>query len=272
MKKVYLLLTVALLSSALVSAQLSRITKNEVKKNTTQNTTVARHSTPSHSQTQTPAALIWSDDFSNPANWTISHAPGTTGNWLIGPLGPQGQVPITTIATTGDFAIFDSDSICSGDQIGDLTTANSIDLTGHPNVRLSWNEFYKRFHDSTYVYVSTNGTSWTRFEAHAGMTVNFYSGASQVNTEGPNPYLASLDISSVAGNQATVWIRFEFYSPDTNGAGPDTMTVQGVPGVNVAGCGYAWMIDDVTITDIAATDARMMPADIGEYHFPDHST
>jgi hypothetical protein len=268
MKKVYLLLTVALLSSVLVNAQLARITKNDVKKNQTRTSTVARRSTPSQHQTQTPSsALIWSDDFSNPSNWSTTHAAGTSGDWIIGSSGPNGGFPIDPIATAGDFGLFDSDYLCTHDQIGDLTTANPIDLTGHPNVKLSFNEYYERFHDSTYIYVSTNGTSWTRFEVNAGLQSNFFPGGTAAYTppNNGNPWPVTVDISSVAGNQATVWIRFEFYSPDTNGAGPDTMTISGVPGSTAAGCGYAWMVDDVTISDIAATDARLMPADIGEY-------
>jgi hypothetical protein len=268
MKKVYLLLTVALLSSALANAQLARSTKNEAKKKSTNNSAVARHSGPT--QVNTVNSVIWSDDFSTAANWTISHPSGlnsSTGpnDWVIGAAGPSGSFAINPINTTGDFAMFDSDVLCGGDQIADLTTASPINLTGHAQVKLTFNEFYERFHDSTYVFVSTNGTSWTKFEVNAGLSSNFFPGGTQPNTPGSNPYPVSLDISSVAGNQATVWIRFEFYSPDTNGAGPDTATVNGIPGTYVAGCAYAWMIDDVAIADIATIDASVVQNDASEY-------
>ena len=66
-----------------------------------------------------------------------------------------------------------------------------------------------------------------------------------------NPNKVYIDITSVAGGQDSVYIRFEFYSPTSLGLG--------------AGCGYSWMIDDVMLSDILADDAYIMPANGGEY-------
>src|SRR5665213_1349891 len=58
-----------------------------------------------------------------------------------------------------------------------------------------------------------------------------------------NPDTVIVNISGTAGNQATVWIRFQFYSPSTLSVG--------------AGCAYSWMIDDVSISDLDSNDISL---------------
>ncbi len=174
-------------------------------------------------------AVIFSDDFSTPANWTISNQAGNTDDWTIGTAGPAGTYAIPAIASTSaanGFALFDSDLLCSGNQIADLTTATSFNCTGHPSVELSFEENYRRFDDSTYVLVSNDNVNWTIFPVNATFTNN---------VSAVNPTTVTVDISSVASNQATVWVRFEFYSPSSIGTAP--------------GCGYSWMVDDVSVFD-----------------------
>ncbi|HPB25462.1 MAG TPA: T9SS type A sorting domain-containing protein [Bacteroidales bacterium] len=179
-------------------------------------------------------AVIWQNDFSVPANWTIAHNTGTTGDWVIGTGGPSGSYAIDPIASTtaaNGFALFDSDLLCSGNQIANITTATSFSCAGHPNVKLSFQEMYRRYYDSTFVYVSNNGTTWTKFAVNQTFANNTFS---------ENPAVVNVNISSVAGDQATVWIRFTFYSPSSMGTN--------------AGCGYSWMIDDVVVSDLLAND------------------
>lgn len=179
-------------------------------------------------------AVIWQNDFSVPANWTLTHLTGTTDNWVIGTSGPSGQYAIDPIASTtaaNGFALFDSDVLCSSNQVAHLTTATSFSCAGHPNVRLSFQEMYRRYYDSSFVYVSNNGTTWTKFPVNQNFANNDITA---------NPTTVNVNISSVAGNQATVWIRFTFYSPSSMGAN--------------AGCGYAWMVDDVVVSDLIAND------------------
>ena len=179
-------------------------------------------------------AVIWSDDFTTPANWTITNEVGNTDNWVIGTTGPSGSYAIAPIASTsgGNFALFDSDLMCSGNQVGNLTTTNNIDLTGHTDVTLNFEQYYRRFYDSTFVFVSTNGTTWTKFVVNASLAVN---GSTA------NPLATSINISSaITASPSTVKIRFQFYSPSTLQSGH-------------SGCCYAWMVDDVSISDVTAT-------------------
>jgi hypothetical protein len=225
MKK-FIFLTIALFFSVCLFAQHSTI---DLCKNKSLVTTKAQIQ-----ETQGTRAVIWSDDFSVASHWTIAHASGTTGDWVIGTGVPSGSYPIPGIASTtaaNGFALFDSDLLCSGNQVGNLSTASSISCTGHANVQLQFQEMYDRWYDSTFVYVSNNGTTWTKFP------VNKTFANDQTSA---NPTLVSVNISSAAGNKATVWIRFTFYSPTAMGAN--------------AGCGYSWMIDDVKLQDVPAND------------------
>jgi hypothetical protein len=189
-------------------------------------------------------ATIWTDDFSDPNNWDISNQVGNTDDWVIGTGVPSGLYAIpgilSTTATNG-FALFDSDLLCSGDQIADLTTVNSINCSGNSAVIISFEQYYRRFDDSTIVFVSTDNINWTGFPLNTTVLNNEYCTGGTANV---NPDLVNIDISSVAANQATVWIRFEFYSPSTF-VGPG-----GAPG-----CGYSWMIDDVSLFEPSAVDA-----------------
>lgn len=184
------------------------------------------------------ATPIWSDDFGTAANWVISNGAGNSDNWVIGTAGPAGSFAIPTIASptsANGFALFDSDFLCSGNQNAYLTTANPINLSGQPDVLLNFHQQYRRYFDSSFVQISTNGTTWTNLP-FGNLTLANSAFA------GTNPNLASINISSIAGNEDSVWIRFNFLSDTTMGAN--------------AGCGYAWMIDDVSIT--TATDNEIV--------------
>ena len=118
------------------------------------------------------STLILADDFSTPGTWVISHAAGTIGDWVIGPNPPAGFFPIDPInsgSAINGFARFDSDSICSHDQIGNITSASSINLSAYAGIRFSFSQYYRRFHDSTYVIISTDNINWTRFPVNGNL-------------------------------------------------------------------------------------------------------
>lgn len=183
--------------------------------------------------------VIWSDDFSNPLNWEIAHVTGTTGDWVVGKKYPSGLYKTDTIASptsSNGIALFDSDKLCSGNQVANLTIKNPIDLTGHSQIKLRFFQLYRKFYDSTFVFISTDKTNWTKIVVNGDFENN---DLSRYNL-GLNPELVELDISSLVGNKPSVYIRFTFFSPSTLSAD--------------AGCGYSWQIDDVQIYDIPAND------------------
>jgi hypothetical protein len=233
MKKIYLMALTAVFTLSVNAQTSKKKSVTPVSEKTSNSNLIAKNGN-SNSKT---TASIWSDDFSNPANWTLSETAGTT-SWTIGTVSGQGTYSLAPIASTSaanGFALFDSDFGCDGDQVADMTTASSISCTGHPSVRLRFQQNYARWYDSTFVFISNDGSTWSKY------VVNDLDTNDQRST---NPEHISIDISSAAGNQATVWVRFEFYSP----ASLDALN---------AGCGYNWMIDDVYIEDIPAHDVQV---------------
>jgi len=161
---------------------------------------------------------IWTDDFSNPSNWTIGALNGTNDNWVTGTAGPAGDYAIPVIQSTSaanGFALFDSDVMCNVDN-GYIATASPIDLSAAAHVQVQFEQFYRKFQGQTFVDVSIDGISWIPYEVNTQLTVGQYTS---------NPDLFTLDISQVAGSQSTVWIRFRY----------------------VGNCDYAWMVDDVAL-------------------------
>ncbi len=190
-------------------------------------------------------AVIWSDDFGTPANWTIASTAGS-GVWVIGTAVPNGSFPIDPIASTtaaNGYGLFDSDLDCSGNQVANITTASPINCSAHPSVLLKFQQQYRRFHDSTFVFVSNNNTTWVKYAVNKALGNN--------DDSGVNPNNVVVNITPTAGGQATVYIRFQFYSPTSMGT--------------AAGCGYSWMIDDVSIEDQPANDIVLSSVFYGEY-------
>lgn len=185
-----------------------------------------------------PQSLVWSDDFSVSANWTKA-SPTGSGLWSVGTTGPTGSYSITAINSTtkaNGFAKFDSDVDCSGNEVANITTAGVINCTGHPFVMLEFQQQYRRFYDSTFVFVSgNNGSTYTKYVVNENLQNNDFCSA--------NPEVVKIDISATAGNMAQVKVRFQFYSPSSLGS--------------AAGCAYAWMIDDVSIYDLPTNDAAI---------------
>lgn len=161
--------------------------------------------------------VYFSDDFSNPANWAVAHDAGTTGDWVIG---SAALSFIGTLNSTsgGDFAGFDSDAAgATATNNAWIQTVNPINLTGVPAVIISWEQVYQRFQDDVFIDVSNNGSTWIPFQVNDDVSTN---GATT------NPDFRSINISSAAGNQGAVYIRFRF---------------QGA-------FDYAWAIDDIVVS------------------------
>ncbi len=181
------------------------------------------------------AQLIYGSDFSVAADWVSGKASGTSGDWVISATGASGPFSIGTIQSTtrtNGFAKFDSDLGCSGNQHAWISMSQPISLSNHPAVIVEFQQYYSKYIDSTFVDVSSNGTSWMAYEVNSQYANNDIS---------PNPETVQLNISAAAGGQPLVWIRFRFYS----------RTATMGPG---AGCGYAWMVDDFKVMTLPDND------------------
>lgn len=180
-------------------------------------------------------SCLFSNDLSSTTGWNIYNDAGNTDDWVIGTGVPSGAFAIAGITSTtaaNGFALFDSDLLCSGSQDAVLEWNADIDLSGNPNTKLVFEQYYRKFQGFTYVEVSGDGgTTWTQYEVNTTYAVN--------DASATNPEVVSVNISSAAMGSANTRIRFRY----------------------VGGCDYAWMIDDICIE--VAPDDEMTLSGIG---------
>ncbi len=176
-------------------------------------------------------ASYYSNDFSTASDWSF-HVNGTANhNWVIGTVAPAGSFPIPAIASTSaanGFALFDSDKLCGADgsQNSDVRLVNSVDLTGHNAVQVTFESSYRQFKGTCWVIASTDGTNWDEYQVHVGLANN---------ASTANPALVSVNVSATIGGSATAYIGFRYKG----------------------GCDYAWMVDDVQIESLPDNDVSM---------------
>lgn len=222
------------------------------------------------------STVFWSEDFANgiPSGWTNQgylqntsgnlvtssqanweyRGPTTTPDVTVGSRGAytSGTGVISSLSSLNGFVIFDSDYLDNGGtgsmgqgvapspHVGTLTTS-TINLTGYNNVNLSFTSYARTFQSDFKVAVShDNGTSFPdTFEVHSNLAVN-------VST--PTNERVTINISSVAGNQAQVKLMFIF---------DGTLC-------NTNGCGYYfWMIDDIALESVPLNQMQFVESSSG---------
>jgi hypothetical protein len=196
---------------------------------------------------------IWSEDFANglPADWTLEDASGLCPwTWTLDGShgyfsGGADDVIESTTADNG-FIIADNDSANdatygqpSGTTYHYLSTyftTSPIDLSGHPNVKLEFEQYFRYNNAPTLdVMVSTNGVNWTTYDVKGTVLAN------QASTRDD---LVSINISNIAGDQSTVYLKIGWNSRV-----------------------YFWMIDDIRIVDAPADDVRLLESWYNEWFF-----
>lgn len=248
MKKIYLL-TLSIFVSIGVWAQ-KNVSMNAANEKLTKASTQESSITPKTNSRQAPFDVIWSQDFGTtatggiPSGWTQA---GTNQVWkktFIGSTGYFGSAANTLNSTTktNGVLIFDADSTnkaITADPTGAAYTAKSgevisdvIDLTGKPNVRLEFQQYFRLCCSPTTTFLTVSvsgdgGTSWTDYDAK---------GATGINTYSANPEKVSFNISAIAGGSGTVKVKFKFDS-----------------GTGV----YFWQIDDIQIIEGPVNDLKL---------------
>lgn len=151
--------------------------------------------------------LIYSNDFSNPSDWTMTNNSSPSRDWVISTSLPsnltnQGFPGAINSTSGGNFAWIDSDGAPGGTQDAFLTLVNAVDCSSYGTVKLTFQNYHRRYMETHTVQVSNdNGATWTEYPVNAGFLTN---------TTSPNPVTVSLDISSAAANQGNVRIRFRY--------------------------------------------------------------
>lgn len=198
---------------------------------------------------------IWSEDFGNgwPAGWVVDDQSGicpwvytTDGSWGYwnGNNATAADAGIQSTTSANGFLICDVDSANhfnygqpSGSTYQYLSTyfiTDSIDCSGFPAVKLEFEQFF-RLNNSVdlEVQVSNDSINWTTWTVQGGAANNAASA---------DPEMVSINISSVAGNQSSVYLRIGWSARV-----------------------YFWMIDDMRIVEAPTDDVSLDLATFDDY-------
>jgi hypothetical protein len=228
MKKIY----ICLLGFFTASAFTAQVQNSNFSPLERKNSHLVGQIKPSKLTQNTKETILWSNSFNTPSDWVINNTAGTPGlGWEFS--SNPAAIPVTilspfasTTAANG-FLFVNSDANSTADFDGSpivttATTSATINLTGQPVVRLRYQHNFRWWHDTRGVSVSAdNGVTWTDFEMS---NENDYS---LPNQNAGNPEQTVIDISSIAGNQAQVKIRFYYNDHDW--------------------WGWYWAVDDVAL-------------------------
>ena len=228
MKKIY----ICLLGFFTASAFTAQVQNSNFSPLERKNSHLVGQIKPSKLTQNTKETILWSNSFNTPSDWVINNTAGTPGlGWEFSsnPAAiPVSQLsPFASTTAANGFLFVNSDANNTADFDGTFinttaTTSATINLTGQPVVRLRYQHNFRWWHDTRGVSVSAdNGATWTDFEMS---NENDYS---LPNQNAGNPEQTVIDISSIAGNQAQVKIRFYYNDNDY--------------------WGWYWAVDDVAL-------------------------
>ena len=183
---------------------------------------------------QKTSSPFFVEDFASglPSGWQVIDSAGIGVNWHYTTTGTYNtaydSLSVNGTTAANGYMIYDSDSANTafGNENADLIST-SINCSLHPNVHLSFNEYLIHYNDTATVWVSNNGNSWTAFH-NSSAGLDQQSGTS-------NPHHVDFDISSVAANQSSVYIRFNYK----------------------ANFSFFWMIDDVQLYEAPAKECSL---------------
>ncbi|MBM3917291.1 MAG: T9SS type A sorting domain-containing protein [Sphingomonadales bacterium] len=215
---------------------------------------------------------LWSDNFTNAANWTIDNS-GQSGiefGWNINATN-DGWWSNNGITSTsgGNYA-----ELVNGDPTATpgtqalgvtytLTTAQPIDIAalgGSNQVSLQFQQYGARFNDLQEIQISTNGTTWVTVGNNLDKPVLSAAGGSAY----ANPDTKIINLATfLTANPSPIWVRFSW---TTNFPGSGTN-----PNVWVT---YGWYIDDVKImtnptNDLSVTSSYWGSLGLPYFQIPD---
>ncbi len=198
------------------------------------------------------ATVLWSDDFSTPANWVMTNTSlPTPEDWIITtdltaiPQAAPSLFPFASATAANGYALINSDGQVGntdgdGAIVGEMTNATPIDLSANPAVILRFSHNYRWWHEERGVRVSgDNGATWTDFPITSetgGVIPNGYPN----DQNSLNPQNEQINISSVAGNASQVLIQFYYNDNDF--------------------WAWYWVVDDVEIIEQPADDIQVLSA------------
>ncbi len=174
------------------------------------------------------SVVVFSENFAGglPGNWSSVDNTGSGIRWKYTTTGiyRQGVYPgydsLSSLGTTArnGYMIFDSDSSQNnlGPEEGELISP-MINCSGFPKVRIAFHQLLIHKNEIATVSVSSDGNTFAIvYEASASLIPN---------QPTSNPDFVDIDISTIAANEATVYIKFSFSGQND----------------------FFWMIDDISV-------------------------
>jgi hypothetical protein len=189
--------------------------------------------------------VIWENDFSNPIDWVCDYNDiYANGPWVIGNELPGGEFAkfmgtINSETCENGYALFDSDGYGLGinNQNSWMTYKQRIDCSQYNSVVLYFQSYYKKGEADCTVEISNDSINWHEYQVHSDVKLTDCT---------DNPDFVLLNISSVAANQDSVYVRFRYNGEQ----------------------GYAWMIDDIVMMQKPQYDLELVDAGIDFFDFP----
>ena len=248
MKKIYLL-SFSMLFSAGIWAQKS-VSKMAASSVMTTADADEMTITPYPGDNRAPFDILWSQDFGStpiggiPTGWTQAGANQIWKKSMIGSTGCFGTSTSTLASPTASNGVlmYDADSLneantgdCTGGTYTPLSgeiISETIDLTGEPNVRLEFRQYFRLCCSPTTTFLiasvsADGGGTWTDYNVK---------GTTGINSYNPNNELVSINVSAAIGGSNNVKVKFRFDS-----------------GLGV----YFWQIDDIQIIEGPLNDVKL---------------
>lgn len=153
------------------------------------------------------AAVLYANDFLSPSQWSFSNTSLPNTNWQI--TTNLNSAPFAAFRPAGFLSAYNGFAIIDSDAQGSTAHQNAVlsliprisICENEPFVLLRFSQMYRKFNDTTSVEISNDGNTWTEFVVNQNM-VN--------STNTANPATVTVNISAIAGNQDSVYIRFRY--------------------------------------------------------------
>lgn len=238
MKKLYLICGLAALTVGANAQSIDKSSFKQLRMPITKNT---KSETVIQDQQKAPGDLIYSNDFSNSAQWFMN-APNIQGQWVHTTTTPanvdtyMGAMASTSAAN--GFGAFDGISFLLAPPVDPqdayMELLDTLDLSAYPAVSINFEQRYRAFNtDQTFLEVSgDNGLTWTQIEVNDAIPTNDPATQNTLN----------INVSPYIGGASQALIRFRWLSP----SGDDSF-----------GSGYGWMVDDLEVREAQAYDIAL---------------
>ncbi len=203
--------------------------------------------------------VVWTDDFSNPTNWTIDNdgQSGLKFGWNIGTAeqswyfnsGINSTTKLNNYAQVNN-GVYSSTPANNTQAVGvtyTMTSAAPIDiqtLAGSDKAVLNFQQYGALFNDDQQVQISTDSVNFVTVYTNNNRTTFLGNNPTAIYT---NPENISVNISNfIAGNADSVYIRFNWTSRFASQTS------------KVAWTTFGWFIDDVNISTLPDNNLTLL--------------